>query len=183
MARQNDGRGPTRTQRRTTTRLQDAAYDAQWAAALPTSGVGQALLGGRGELIEIQRCRAYIEAVRASSWFAAAFPRQTTKPLTVVGGRGTSSADRDMGLIKIGTEDRHSLHRCEQACLHELAHILTPDRGPDGTLRESPDGDQSSRGHHHAWRANFVFIVRMTLGKQAGARLRHEFRQWGLPTQ
>ncbi len=44
-------------------------------------------------------------------------------------------------------------------------------------------GRGSSRGHHHAWRANFVLIVRKTLGKQAALRLRHEFDQWGLPTR
>jgi hypothetical protein len=166
-----------------TTRLQDAAYGAQWAAALPSSRLGQALLGGGDEVVPIQRCRAYIDAVRALSWFATAFTRQASTALTVVGGRGTSAADRDTGLIKIGTEDRQGLHRCEQACLHELAHIVTPDRGPDSELRETPVGEESSRGHHHAWRANFIFIVQMTLGKQAGSRLRYEFGQWGLPTR
>jgi hypothetical protein len=83
---------------------------------------------------------------------------------------------------KIGTKDRLDVSKCEQACLHELAHIETPDYGPGNELREPVRGRGSSRGHHHAWRADFVLIVRKTLGKQAALRLRHEFDQWGLST-
>jgi len=115
-------------------------------------------------------------------WFEAAFGAHRD-PVTVVGGRGGSHADGDQCRVKIGTNDRSSVSKCEQACLHELAHIVTPDYGPGHELREPGRGRGSSKGHHHAWRANFILIVRKTLGKQAALRLRHEFDQWGLPTR
>jgi hypothetical protein len=59
---------------------------------------------------------------------------------------------------------------------------VTPDYGPSGEPREPALGRGSSKGHHHAWRANLVLIVRNMLGSQAALRLRHEFDQWGLPT-
>jgi hypothetical protein len=114
-------------------------------------------------------------------WFKAAFLAYTD-PVTVVGGKGGSNADALQRRIKIGTNNRYNVSECEQACLHELAHIVTPDYGPGKELREPGHGRDSSKGHHHAWRANFVLIVRMTLGKQAALRLRYEFNQWGLPT-
>jgi hypothetical protein len=89
-----------------------------------------------------------------------------------VGGRGGSRADASQRRVKIGTNDRMDVSKCEQACLQELAHIVTPDYGPGNELREPGGGHGSSRGHHHAWRANFVLIVRKTLGKQAALRLR-----------
>ena len=111
----------------------------------------------------------------------AAFPAYTS-PVTVVGGGGGSRADAGQRWVRIGANDRLDVSKCEQACLHELAHIVTPDYGPGKELREPVRGRGSSRGHHHAWRANFVLIVRKTLGKQAALRLRHEFGQWGLST-
>jgi hypothetical protein len=126
-------------------------------------------------------CRAYIHAVQQEAWFAAAFAAHT-HPVTVVGGRGRSRADAAERWVKVGVEDRRDVGRCEHACLHELAHIVTADYGPEREPREPFHGRGSSRGHHHAWRANFVFIVRQTLGGQAALRLRHEFNQWGLPT-
>jgi hypothetical protein len=38
--------------------------------------------------------------------------------------------------VKVGTNDRSDLARCEHACLHELAHIVTGDYAPAGQLRE-----------------------------------------------
>ena len=114
-------------------------------------------------------------------WFTAAFGAYGGQ-VTVVGGRGGSRADAAQSWIKIGTDSRQNAGECEQACLHELAHIVTPDYGPDRELREPARGRESSKGHHHAWRVNFVLIVRKTLGKQAAQLLRHEFNQWGLPT-
>jgi hypothetical protein len=104
-------------------------------------------------------------------WFKAAFPAYTD-PVTVVGGRGGSRADAGQRRVKIGTNDRLGINKCEQACLHELANIVTSDYGPGNELREPVRGRGSSRGHHHAWRANFILIVRKTLGKQAALRLR-----------
>ncbi len=49
-------------------------------------------------------------------------------------------------------------------------------------LREPRLGRDSSKGHHHAWRVNFVLIAKNVLGKQAAHRLRYEFNQWGLST-
>ena len=114
-------------------------------------------------------------------WFAAAFPAYTGL-VTVQGGQGRSHADAGQRRIKIGTNNRYNVGECEHACLHELAHIVTPDYGPDRERREPERGRDSSKGHHHAWRVNFVLIVRKTLGKQAALLLRHEFNLWGLPT-
>ena len=131
--------------------------------------------------MDYRYCATYIHAIQQMEWFKAAFAAYTD-PVTVVGGRGVSHADAAQRRVKIGTNDRSDVGKCEHACLHELAHIVTPDYGPGRELREPAHGGGSSRGHHHAWRANFVLIVRMTLGKQAAQRLRREFDQWGLPT-
>jgi hypothetical protein len=60
---------------------------------------------------------------------------------------------------------------------------VTPDCGPGNEPREPAHGRASSKGHHHAWRANFILIVRKMLGSHAALRLRHEFNHWGLPTE
>jgi hypothetical protein len=132
-------------------------------------------------IIGYRHCASYIHAVQRMGWFKAAFLGYTD-PVTVVGGKGGSHADALQRRIKVGANNRHNVSACEQACLHELAHIVTPDYGPGGELREPGRGRDSSKGHHHAWRANFVLIVRMTLGKRAALRLRYEFTQWGLLT-
>jgi len=138
------------------------------------------LIKGNGA-IAYQQCTSYIRAVQQMDWFTAAF-RAYTGPVTVVGGKGGSRADAVQRRIKIGTDNRYSVSECEQACLHELAHIVTPDYGPGEKLREPVRGRDSSKGHHHAWRVNFVLIVRKTLGKPAALLLRQEFCQWRLPT-
>lgn len=132
-------------------------------------------------IIGYQHCASYIHAVQQMGWFKAAFPAYTD-PVTVVGGKGGSHGDALQRRIKIGVNNRYNVSECEQACLHELAHIVTPDYGPGKELREPGRGRDSSKGHHHAWRANFVLIVRKMLGKQAALRLRYEFNQWGLLT-
>jgi hypothetical protein len=164
------------------TRLQESAYNAQLAAGLPVSGLAQAVLTLDNGSISHEHCATYIRAVQQMNWFMAAFPTHSD-PVTVVGGRGRSHADALTRRIKVGTNNRYHVGECEQACLHELAHIVSPDCGPDGELREPRLGRDSSKGHHHAWRVNFVLIARKTLGKQAALRLRHEFNQWGLATR
>lgn len=139
------------------------------------------MLINEDRVISYQDCARYIRAIQQMSWFTAAFPGGTG-PVTVVGGNGVSHADAVLRRIKIGTNSRRDVSECEQACLHEVAHIVTPDYGPGRELREPARGRASSKGHHHAWRVNFVLIVRKTLGKQAAQRLRYEFAQWGLPT-
>jgi len=134
-----------------------------------------------GGVIGYQHCASYIHAVQQMDWFKAAFPTYTSL-VTVVGGKGGSQANALQRRIKIGTNSRYNVSECEQACLHELAHIVTPDYGPGRELREPERGIGSSKGHHHAWRANFVLIVRKMLGKRAALRLRYEFNQWGLST-
>ena len=151
------------------------------AAGLPISELASAVLMNDDRIIDHRQCATYIHAIQQMGWFKAAFPAYTD-PVTVVGGRGGSHAAAGQRRVKIGTNDRLDVSKCEQACLHELAHIVTPDYGPGDELREPVRGRGSSRGHHHAWRANFVLIVRKTLGKQAALRLRHEFDQWGLST-
>lgn len=160
------------------TRLQEAAYNAQLAAALPVSDLAETVLVIHDGIINRQHCAIYILAVQRMDWFKSAFPAHAA-PVTVVGGQGGSHADAVQRRIKIGTNNRFNVSECEQACLHELAHIVSPDYGPGRELREPRLGRNSSKGHHHAWRANFVLIVRKTLGKQAALRLRHEFNQWG----
>lgn len=167
-----------------TTRLQAAAYDAELAAGLPLSELGRVTLGAGPEdaAVSPAQCATYLHAVQRTAWFAAAFPGHAW-PVVVIGGSGRSNADPDRGLITIGAEDRATPRRCERACLHELAHLVTAELGPDGALREDVTGPASTRGHHHAWRANFVFIVGLTLGRQAATRLRAEFNAWGLATR
>ncbi len=143
--------------------------------------LARAVLIKDDRIIGYQHCASYIHAVQQMDWFKAAFPAYTD-PVTVVGGKGGSHADALQRLIKIGTNNRYNVSECEQACLHELAHIVTPDYGPGKELREPGRGRDSSKGHHHAWRVNFVLIVRKMLGKQAALRLRYEFNQWGLST-
>ena len=161
--------------------MQEAAYNAQLAAGLPVSLLARAVLIKDDGIINYRHCARYIHAVQQMDWFTAAFVAYTG-PVTVVGGKGGSRADADERRIKIGANNRHNVGECEQACLHELAHIVTPDYGPGQERREPVRGRDSSKGHHHAWRVNFVLIVRKTLGKQAALLLRHEFNQWGLPT-
>jgi hypothetical protein len=163
------------------TRLQEAAYNAQLAAALPVSDLAETVLVIHDGIINRQHCAIYVLAVQRMDWFRAAFPAHAA-PVTVVGGQGGSHADAVQRRIKIGTNNRFNVSECEQACLHELAHIVSADYGPGKELREPRLGRDSSKGHHHAWRVNFVLIVRKTLGKQAAARLRYEFNQWGLAT-
>ena len=165
-----------------TTKLQEAAYNAQLAAGLPVSKLAAEMLGATDGLIDLGHCATYIHAVQRMEWFKAAFPAHT-EPVTVVGGKGVSHADADQRRIKIGTNNRRHVSECEQACLHELAHIVSSDYGPGQELREPRLGRDSSKGHHHAWRVNFVLIVGKILGKPAAVRLRHEFNAWGLPTR
>jgi len=151
------------------------------AAGLPSSKLARAVLIRDDGIINYRHCASYIHAIQRMDWFMAAFPAYTG-PVTVVGGKGGSHADAVQRRIKIGANSRYNVSECEQACLHELAHIVTPDYGPGKELREPVRGRDSSKGHHQAWRVNFVLIVRKTLGKQAALRLRYEFGQWGLPT-
>ena len=164
-----------------TTKLQEAAYNAQLAAGLPVSELARVVLIKHDGVIAYKHCASYIHAIQQMGWFMSAFPAHAV-PVTVAGGKGVSHADAVQRRVKIGTNSRYSAGECEQACLHELAHIVTPDCGPGKELREPARGRDSSKGHHHAWRVNFVLIVRKTLGKQAALLLRHEFNQWGLPT-
>ena len=164
------------------TKLQEAAYNAQMAAGSPTSALAREVLSPAHHTIDFRQCATYIHAVQQMTWFTAAFPGYTD-PVSVVGGMGISRADADHRWVRIGVEDRVSVSKCEQACLHELAHIVTPDCGPGDEPREPARGRGSTKGHHHAWRANFILIVRKMLGSQAALRLRHEFDQWGLPTR
>jgi hypothetical protein len=164
------------------TKLQQAAYNAQRAAGLPVSTLAEAILIVDDGNINYRHCATYIGAVQQLDWFEAAFSIHSG-PVIVAGGRGVSHADAGQRRIKIGTNDRLSVAGCEQACLHELAHIVSPDYGQGSELREPRLGRESSKGHHHAWRVNFVLIVRKMLGNQAAARLRYEFGAWGLATR
>ena len=159
--------------------LQRAVYDAERAAGLPGSGRGRELLTLQATSVPVPRCAVYLRSVQQQAWFCAAFAGHSA-PVVVIGGRGTSYADPARRLIKVGDDDRLTTRDCERACLHELAHIVTAERGPDGVVREPRAGAESSQGHHHAWRANFVLIVQMMMGGQAASRLRIEFREWGL---
>jgi hypothetical protein len=96
---------------------------------LPTSGLALALLASGQPTVPLNLCASYIRAVQAEPWFRAAFAGHA-HPLTVTGGRGLSHADAATRTVKIGTEDRRDLARCEVACLHELAHIVTGDHAP-----------------------------------------------------
>jgi hypothetical protein len=134
------------------------------AAGLPISELAGAVLIKDDGIIGHQHCASYIHAVQQMDWFRAAFPGHTG-PVTVVGGKGGSRADALQRRIKIGTDNRYNVSECEQACLHELAHIVSPDYGPGKELREPRAGRDSSKGHHHAWRVNFEGYSRERLFK------------------
>jgi hypothetical protein len=57
-----------------TTKLQEAAYGAQFAAGLPVSFLASAVLEKNGEKIDYRHCATYIHAVQQMDWFGAAFP-------------------------------------------------------------------------------------------------------------
>ena len=121
------------------------------------------LIMGDG-IIGVRQCATYIHGVQQMEWFKAAFPGHADT-VTVVGGKGVSKADALQRLVKIGANNRYNVSECEQACLHELAHIVSSDYGRGKELREPRLGKDSSKGHHHAWRANFILIVRMISGE------------------
>ena len=56
------------------TKLQQAAYDAQLAAALPMSELGGAVLIKDDGIIGNKHCASYIHAVQQMDWFTAVFP-------------------------------------------------------------------------------------------------------------
>jgi hypothetical protein len=119
------------------------------AAGLPVSELADVMLIMDGSIIDRRHCAAYIHSVQQMEWFKAAFPAHTD-PVTVVGGKGDSHADALQRRVKIGANSRHNVSACEQACLHELAHIVSSDYGPGKELREPRLGRDSSKGHHHA---------------------------------
>ena len=114
---------------------------------MPVSELARAVLMQDDQIIDYRRCATYLHAIQQTEWFKAAFPAYTD-PVTVAGGRGGSRADAGQRKVKIGTNDRLGVSKCEQACLHELAHIVTPDYGPGNELREPLSGRGSSRGKH-----------------------------------
>ena len=110
---------------------------------MPVSELARAVLIENDGVISHRHCATYLYAIQQMDWFAAAFGAYTG-PVTVVGGRGVSRADAVQRWIKIGTNDRHNVGECEQACLHELAHIVTPDYGLGQQRREPERGRDSS---------------------------------------
>lgn len=86
------------------TRLQQTAYNAQLAAALPVSDLGETVLAFDHGIISRQHCATYVLAVQRMDWFKAAFPAHSD-PITVVGGKGGSHADALQRRIKIGTSN------------------------------------------------------------------------------
>jgi putative metallohydrolase (TIGR04338 family) len=114
---------------------------------------------------------AYIRYVMRQPWFVAAFPNQG-EPITVKGGADSSHSERSLRMIKIGINDRERIARCEWACLHELAHIATPNRSTD---------EAGKTGHHdHPWRINYILMIRKMLGYRAARYLRKAFEAQGL---
>jgi hypothetical protein len=69
--------GPSDSRGRKTTKLQEAAYNAQLAAGLPISALARAVLIKDDRLIDYRRCATYIHAVQQTEWFKAAFPAYT----------------------------------------------------------------------------------------------------------
>ena len=115
------------------------------AAGLPVSRLAREVLVKNDGIISLQHCAIYIHAIQQMDWFTAAF-RAHAGPVTVVGGLGGSRADAAQRRIKVGADNRRNVSECEQACLHELAHIVTPDCGPGKELREPARGRDSSKG-------------------------------------
>ena len=84
-----------------TTRLQEAAYNSQLAAGLPTSELAHTLLRQHAGLVGLRQCGAYIHAIQHMDWFTAAFTGHAA-PVIVVGGRGNSHADAAQRRVKMG---------------------------------------------------------------------------------
>lgn len=87
------------------TRLQEAAYNAQLAAALPVSDLAETVLVIHDGMINRQHCAIYVLAIQRTDWFRAAFPAHTA-PVTVVGGQRVARqlcADREKDAGKAGS--------------------------------------------------------------------------------
>ena len=157
----------------------EQAYAAEFAIDMifPPSTAARRYLVSSGwpMRVGLHGCALYLHHVQAQDWFGEAFPNWTA-PVRVLGGPGGGFCrrnTRDAPLntpgaweIKIGTAFRKQTSQCEWTCLHELAHLVGGDKD----------------GHDHAWRVNYVRLVRGMLGYRAARYLRRGFEQRGLPT-
>lgn len=111
----------------------------------------------------------YIAWVQTQAWFRAAYPNQHEPVDIQLKGKGSAAYGRNGArLIRVGSNHRKSAEACEWACLHELAHIVTPKlTGNDG--------------HANAWRVAYVFLVRRALGHRAAKYLIQQFIAKDLP--
>ena len=130
-------------------------------------------LTGKRRNITYHDAGRYIAYVQRQDWFRAAFPNQAD-PITVVGGGGGSHSYEAERTIKIAACHRHWTSECEWVCLHELAHMVSrrPLPGTDALAHRG-----RSRGHTHAWRVNYVRLVRGRLGDRAANALWRSFEQ------
>jgi hypothetical protein len=113
----------------------------------------------------------YIAFVRSEPWFKAAYSNHDA-PITVeVSERASHSFwrrhDRTIRLAVYPT-----VVSWEWSCLHEVAHSVTPGAGC---------GTRGVQGHGHGWRVNYVYLVRMMVGRRAAKYLRHAFLAHELP--
>jgi hypothetical protein len=140
--------------------------------------LGPVASGQQSAPIAYQDAGSYIAHVQGQPWFKAAFPNQDD-PIKVVGGGGTSTANRVTRTIKIAACHRRWVSECEWACLHELARMVTREP-PPGT--EAEEHHRKTDGHTHAFRWNFIRLVRGMLGQRAAIALRRSFDQQEVPT-
>jgi putative metallohydrolase (TIGR04338 family) len=114
---------------------------------------------------------SYIRCVMDEDWFKSAYPGLTGKPVEVRRGRGQGrswTSTPPERIISICAGHREAAAECEWACLHELAHLVTPK-------------DQPVNGHGHNWRVAYVLLVRRMLGVRPSLELREQFRRREVP--
>ena len=156
-----------------------AAEDSIWRKFKPSRAAHEWLVAevspatGKRSNITYHDAGEYIAYVQRQDWFRAAFPNQGDA-ISVVGGGGSSYSMEAERKIKIAADHRHWTSECEWVCLHELAHMVTrkPPPGTDALAHFS-----RTRGHTHAWRVNYVRIVRGQIGDRAANALWRSFEQ------
>ena len=116
-------------------------------------------------------CEAYILHVLNQPWFKDHF--SAPGPLQVKAWKGYAngsgcqpdSSMRKGSIIRIDRKQCANPRAMEKVCLHELAHHLTTKKD-----------DTRMHGHHHAWRVNYVFLVRQMIGWRAARYLSRYFK-------
>ena len=130
----------------------------------------------------MEDCARYIAEVQSQPWYRRAFPGAAqSAPVAVTTSSGTSHARLDGTGIGAAPYDREQTARCERMLLHELAHVVAARRAYRPGAEYAAEREET-RDHTHAWRVNYVTLVRHQLGYRAARYLRDSFKSHDLPT-